>query len=86
MVNGLGEQGFYLRAGKTRSEKTLDYKNLFLYIFPLRRFRINQTFLPISPMMIMTRLTPMTAPAVVPTVCINATASVDFDAMDSMKK
>src|SRR6266542_5362772 len=37
-------------------------------------------------MMIITRLMPPTAPATVPTVCINATGSFDFDAMDSMKK
>src|SRR2546425_12235746 len=37
-------------------------------------------------MMIKTRLMPPTAPATVPTVRINATGSVDFDATDSMKK
>src|SRR6266699_4468852 len=37
-------------------------------------------------MMIMTRLIPPTAPATVPTVCINATGSFDFDATVIMKK
>src|SRR5262249_51817178 len=40
--------------------------------------------LPINPMIIMTRLRPPTTPATVPTVCINAAGSVDFEAMDNM--
>ena len=58
--------------------------NLWQLFIPIQN--VYETFLPINPKRISTRLIPPTVPETHPTVRINSVGSVDVDAMDDMKR